>query len=140
MANDLNLCQFIGRLGKDPEIRYSGDGKAIANFSIACGSSWKDKNSGEKKESTEWIRLVAFGKLGEIVAEYLRKGSQVYVSGRMQTRKYQDKEGNDKYTTEVVADQLQMLGGKRTNDDDAPRDKLKEPTPGAGDFDDDIPF
>ncbi len=140
MANDLNRCEFIGRLGKDPEVRYSPDGKAIANFSIACGSSWKDRNTGEKKESTEWIRLVAFGKLGEIVAEFLRKGSQVYVSGRMQTREW-EKDGVKRYSTEIVADQMQMLGGKRT-DDDAPRDKLKEPTPGGtGDFDDgDVPF
>lgn len=138
MANDLNLCQFIGRLGKDPELRYLPDGKAVASLSIACGSSWKDKNSGEKQEKTEWIRISAFGKLAEIIGEYLKKGSQVYIAGRMQTREW-EKDGVKRYTTEVVADQMQMLGGK-PRDDDAPRDKLKEPTPGAGDFDDDIPF
>lgn len=154
MANDLNRCEFIGRLGKDPEIRYSSDGKPIANFSVACGSSWKDKNSGEKQESTEWIRLVAFGKLAEIIGSYLHKGSQIYIAGRMQTRKYQDKEGKDRYTTEIVADQMQMLGGRGNGGSDgddydsrtqsAPHGGQQKPANRPpvdnGDFDDDIPF
>lgn len=111
MSNDLNLCQFIGRLGKDPEMRYMPDGKAVANFSIACGQSWKGKD-GEKQEKTEWVRCAAFGKLAEIVGQYLKKGAQVYVSGRIQTREY-EKDGSKRYTTEIVVDTMQMLGGKR---------------------------
>lgn len=114
MANDLNRCEFIGRLGKDPEIRYVASGDAIANFSIACG--WKSKD----KESTEWVRITAFGKLAGICGDYLKKGSQVYIAGRMTTRKWQNKDGVDQYTTEVVADQLQMLGGK-TEQADTPK-------------------
>jgi single-strand DNA-binding protein len=106
MANDLNRCEFIGRLGKDPEIRYVASGEPIANFSIAVG--WKTKD----KDGTEWVRVTAFGKLAGICGDYLRKGSQVYISGRMTTRKWQNKDGVDQYTTEVVADQMQMLGGK----------------------------
>lgn len=112
MANDLNQCNFIGRLGQDPSMRYMPDGKAVANFSIACGSSWKDQ-SGEKKESTEWVRMSAFGKLAEIIGEHCRKGQQIYVSGRMQTRQW-EKDGVKKYTTEVIADRMQMLGGRPT--------------------------
>ncbi len=140
MSNDLNLCLFIGRLGKEPEIKYLPDGKPVANFSIACGQTWKDKQ-GEKQEKTEWVRVVAFGKLAEIIGNYLHKGSQVHISGRMQTREW-EKDGVKRYSTEVVADQMQMLGGRPNRDDDAPRDKLKEPTPGGtGDFDDgDVPF
>lgn len=106
MANDLNRCEFIGRLGKDPEIRYSASGDAIANFSIAVG--WKTK----EKDGAEWVRITAFGKLAGICGDYLRKGSQVYIAGRMSTRKWQNKDGVDQYTTEIVADQMQMLGGK----------------------------
>ena len=86
----LNNCQFIGRLGTDPEVRYSGDGKAITNISIGCSESWKDKNTGEKKEKTEWVRGSSFGKLAEIMGQYLTKGSLVYIAGKMQTRKWQD--------------------------------------------------
>ena len=111
MANDLNLCQFIGRLGNDPDIKYTNDGKPVANISIACGEQWKDK-SGQKQEKTEWVRVVFFGKVAEIVGEYLRKGSQVYVAGKIATRKWQDKEGSDRYTTEIVGKDMQMLGGK----------------------------
>ena len=106
MSNSLNRCEFIGNLGKDPDIRYSASGDAIANFSIAVG--WKTKD----KEGTEWVRVTAFGKLAGICGEYLRKGSQVYIAGRMTTRKWQNKDGVDQYTTEVVADQMQMLGGR----------------------------
>ena len=106
MANDLNRCEFIGRLGKDPEVRFSAAGDAVCNFSIAVGSKFQEK------ESTEWVRIVAFKKLAAICGDYLKKGSQVYIAGRMVTRKWQNKDGVDQYTTEVVADQMQMLGGK----------------------------
>ena len=106
MANDLNRCEFIGRLGRDPEVRYAASGEAIANFSIACG--WKSK----EKESVEWIRITTFGKLAGVCGDYLRKGSQVYIAGRMVTRKWQNKDGVEQFSTEVVADQMQMLGGK----------------------------
>lgn len=150
MANDLNLCQFIGHLGKDPEVRYLPAGDAVANFSIAC--NWKTKD----KEGVEWVRFSAFGKLAEICAEYLHKGSRVYVAGRMTTRKWQDKEGNDRYTTEIMANDMKMLDGKPREDGDAgggegaatPRQKRDTPkaTPSKGggasfdDMDDDIPF
>ena len=106
MSNDLNRCEFIGRLGKDPETRYTADSNAICNFSIAVGYKSKDK------ETTEWVRITAFGKLAGICADYLKKGSQVFVAGRMTTRKWVNKDGVDQYTTEVVADQMQMLGGR----------------------------
>lgn len=106
MANDLNRCEFIGRLGKDPETRFMPNGDAVCNFSLAVG--WKSK----EKEGTEWVRINSFGKLAEICGKYLTKGSQIYISGRMSTRKWQDKDGADRYTTEINADQMQMLGGK----------------------------
>lgn len=112
MANDLNDCKFIGRLGKDPEMRYMANGKAVANFSIAVGSQWKDKQSGQKQESTEWVDVSAFDKLGEICGEYLKKGSQVFVSGEMKTRKWQDNNGNDRYSTGINANRMQMLGSR----------------------------
>ena len=112
MASDLNKCLFIGRLGQDPEVKYTGNGKAVANISIATSESWNDKKSGEKKKRTEWVRVVFFNRLAEIVGEYLRKGSHVYVEGRLQTRKWQDQNGQDRYTTEIVASDLQMLGGR----------------------------
>lgn len=107
MANDLNRCEFIGRLGRDVEIRYSPSGDAVASFSLAVG--WKTKD----KEGVEWVSIVAFGKLAEICGEYLSKGKQVYIAGRFNTQKYQDKEtGQDRYSTRIIADQLQMLGGR----------------------------
>jgi len=140
MANDLNLFQAIGRLGRDPEIRTSNTGNQIANFSIACGSSWNDKQTGEKKEQTEWIRACAFGKLAEIIEKYLVKGSQVYISGKMQTRKWQDKEGNDKYTTEIVVNSMQMLGSKGDADGSRPPQSKPAPAQKQDDFDTDVPF
>jgi len=116
MANDLNRCDFIGRLGRDPEIRYTPNGVAVANFSIAVGEKWKDKNTGEQNEKTEWIKCSSFGKLAEIIAEFLEKGKQVYISGKMQTRQWDDKEGNKRYTTEIVVNQMQMLGGRGDSD------------------------
>lgn len=112
MARGVNKAILIGNLGRDPEIRYSPSGAAVANVNIATTDSWKDKQSGEQQERTEWHRVVFFGRLAEVVGEYLKKGSQVYVEGRIQTRKWQDKEGNDRYTTEIVANDMQMLGGR----------------------------
>ena len=108
----VNKVILVGNLGRDPEVRYSPDGGAICNVSIATTSSWKDKTSGEKREETEWHRVVFYNRLAEIAGEYLRKGRPVYVEGRLKTRKWQNKEGVDQYTTEVVADQMQMLGGR----------------------------
>jgi len=110
VATDLNHCTFIGRLGRDPEARYTADGNAICNFSIAVGYKTATK------ETTEWVRITAFGKLAGICADYLKKGSQVFIAGRMTTRKWQNKDGVDQYTTEVVADQMQMLGGRTAED------------------------
>lgn len=106
----VNKCIFIGNLTRDPEIRYMSSGEAVANFSIACNDSWKDKN-GQKQERTEYVNVVAYRKLAEIIGEYLKKGRPIYIEGRMQTRKWQTKEGQDRYTTEIVCDQMQMLGG-----------------------------
>jgi len=106
----LNKVQLIGNLGKDPEFRSSPGGQSIVNVNIATTDSWKDKGTGEKREKTEWHRIVFFGRLAEIANEYLKKGSQVYVEGSLQTRKWTDKDGNDRYTTEVVAQNMQMLG------------------------------
>ena len=108
----VNKVILIGNLGRDPETRYMPEGAAITNISVATTEVWKDKN-GEKQEKTEWHRVAFFGKLAEIAGEYLKKGSQVYVEGRLQTRKWQDKEGNDKYSTEIVADRMQMLGSRQ---------------------------
>ena len=109
MARGVNKVTLIGNLGNDPEVRYSGNGNAVANVSLATAESWRDKDSGEQQERTEWHRVVFFGRLAEIVSEYLHKGSQIYVEGRLQTNKWQDKEGNDRYTTQIVANEMQML-------------------------------
>jgi len=137
--SDLNQCQFIGRLGKDPETRYLPDGKAVTGIVIACGEKWKDKN-GEQQENTEWVNCTAFGRLAEIISEYLNKGSQVYVSGKMKTDKYTDKSGVEKYSTKVIINQMQMLGS-RSDSQQQPAPQPPAPRQGAGDpFDDDIPF
>lgn len=107
----INKAIIVGRVGKDPEIRYFQDGKAVANFTIATSEEWKDKSTGEKKERTEWHRIVAFGKLGEICGEYLSKGKQVYIEGQIKTRTW-EKDGTTRYTTEIIADKMQMLGSK----------------------------
>ena len=147
----VNKVILIGNLGRDPEVRYLPDGGAITNVSIATTESWKDKN-GEKQEKTEWHRVAFFGKLAEIAGEYLKKGSPVYVEGRLQTRKWQDKDGNDKYTTEIVADRMQMLGSRQgggERDMGAERESAPRAAKPAGakpagskfdDFEDDIPF
>lgn len=109
----VNKVIIVGNLGRDPEVRYSPDGAAICNVSIATTSQWKDKNSGEKREETEWHRVVMYNRLAEIAGEYLKKGRSVYIEGRLKTRKWQDKDtGADRFSTEVVADQMQMLGGR----------------------------
>ena len=112
MARGINKVILVGNLGQDPETRAMPSGKAVTNVRIATSDSWRDKQTGEQKESTEWHSVVFFDRLAEIAAEYLRKGSQVYVEGRLRTRKWQDKSGNDRYTTEIVANEMQMLGGR----------------------------
>ncbi len=112
MARGINKVILVGNLGNDPDVRYTAGGAAVANVSIATTEAWKDRESGEMQEKTEWHKVVFFGKLAEIVAEYVKKGSQIYIEGRLQTRKWQDKEGNERYTTEIVANEMQMLGGR----------------------------
>ncbi len=155
----VNKVILVGNLGRDPEVRYSPDGAAICNVSIATTSNWKDKTSGERKEETEWHRVVFYNRLAEIAGEYLRKGRAVYVEGRLKTRKWQNKEGQDVYTTEIIADQMQMLGGREAGGEGgamgggeaAPARAARPPqaqrpqAPAAGadalgTIDDDIPF
>jgi len=149
MARGINKVILVGNLGADPETRYMPSGGAVTNIRLATTDSWKDKNSGDKQEKTEWHRVVFFNRLAEIAAEYLRKGSQVYVEGRLQTRKWQGQDGQDRYTTEIVANEMQMLGGRGGSGFDsadsgynAPADTSKKPAPAPAvdDFDDDIPF
>ena len=148
MARGVNKVILVGNLGRDPEVRYSPNGQAIANVNIATSESWKDKNTGEKQERTEWHRIVFFGRLAEIAGEYLKKGSQIYVEGRLQTRKWQDKDGNDRYTTEVVAGDMQMLGSRtgsgvpaeNFNQEPAGQSQPAAASTAGDDFDDDIPF
>jgi single-strand DNA-binding protein len=145
-SRGVNKVILIGNLGQDPEVRYMPNGNAVANVTLATSESWKDKNSGEQQERTEWHRVVFFRRLAEIVGEYLKKGSKVYVEGRLQTRKWQDQNGNDRYTTEIVADNMQMLdsrGGGGSAYDSAPAQSqpAAAPAPGPDEgFDDDIPF
>lgn len=147
----LNKAMLIGNLGRDPEVRYSADGNAIANVSIATTEVWKDKQTGEKKEATEWHRVVFFNRLAEIVGEYLKKGSQVYVEGQIRTRKWTDKDGNEKYTTEIVASEMKILGsrnlsGERPRSDEGATPTTSKPSATSGsaprhdDFHDDVPF
>ena len=148
MSRGINKVILVGNLGADPETKYGPSGDAITNLRIATSESWTDKNTGQKQERTEWHRVVVFKKLAEICAEYLRKGSQVYIEGSLRTRKWQDKEGRDQYTTEIVASEMQMLGGKGGGDAQArERQEERKPAaaaPAAGGFDDnlddDIPF
>lgn len=143
----VNKVIVVGNLGQAPETRYMPNGDAVTNISVATTESWKDKNTGEKKELTEWHRIVFYRKLAEIAGQYLKKGSQVYVEGRLQTRKWTDKEGVERYTTEVIADTMQMLGSKQGGnahqDDDgqpAPRQSAGKAAPNFSDMDDEIPF
>lgn len=108
----VNKVIIVGNLGNDPEVRYSNNGAAIANISVATSDSWKDKTTGERQERTEWHRVTLFNRLGEVAGEYLKKGSKVYIEGKLQTRKWQDQQGNDRYSTDIIADQMQMLDGR----------------------------
>ena len=152
MARGVNKVILVGNLGKDPEVRFAPSGSAMANITVATTESWKDKQTGEKQEKTEWHRVVFFNRLAEIVGEYLKKGSQVYIEGRLQTRKWQGQDGQDRYTTEIVASEMQMLGGRpggggdaawNTPQNSAPAQQQAAPqasTPPSDDFDDDVPF
>ena len=149
MARGVNKVILVGNLGSDPEVKYMPNGNAVANVSIATTESWKDKQTGEQKDRTEWHRAVFFRRLAEIAGEYLKKGSQVYVEGKLQTRKWQDKNGADHYTTEVIVNDMQMLGGRGGGSAEfagapAGRQSSSAPAPAAAatadDFDDDIPF
>lgn len=153
----VNKVILVGNLGKDPETRYMSNGDAVCNITVATSETWKDKTSGEKKEATEWHRVVFFRRLAEIANQYLKKGSSVYIEGKLTTRKWQDKDGNDRYTTEIVADEMKMLGGRgqggaaegqeaplaRNQGNGGGGSTARRPAPTGGgfdDMDDDIPF
>ena len=147
----VNKVILIGNLGQDPEVRYMPNGNAVANITIATSETWKDKNTGDNQEKTEWHRVVLFRRLAEITGEYLKKGAKVYIEGKLQTRKWQDQNGADRYTTEIVADQLQMLdsrAGGGSSSFDQSRSESSQPSGApapapamdSADFDDDIPF
>jgi single-strand DNA-binding protein len=166
MARGINKVILIGNLGADPETRAMPSGMTVANIRVATSENWKDKQSGENKERTEWHNVAMFGRLGEIAGEYLKKGSKVYIEGSLRTRKWQDKQGNDRYTTEIIANEMQMLdsrggggmgggsggdfaggGGGRGRQQNNPPDDFDQAPPGGGggdkgggEFDDDIPF
>lgn len=152
MSRGVNKVILVGHLGQDAAVKYMPSGSAVANLSLATTEAWKDKQSGEQKEVTEWHKLTMFGRLAEIAGEYLRKGSQVYIEGRLRTRKWQDKQGQDRYTTEIHVDELRMLGGgqREGGAGDAPSKPRQQSAPakpreavaaGSGEpFDDDIPF
>ncbi len=163
----VNKVILIGNLGKDPEVRYTPGGSAICNITLATSRNWKDKNTGERQEETEWHRVVFYDRLAEVAGEYLRKGKSIYVEGRLKTRKWQDKDGQDKYTTEIIASEMTMLGGRDSGGEEggggsgggysraereapaprpaaAPRAPAPKPaaksSTGFDDMDDDIPF
>lgn len=153
----VNKVIVMGNLGRDPEVRYSADGAAVANITVATSRQWKDKTSGERKEETEWHRIVFYGRQAEIAGEYLKKGRPVYVEGRLKTRKWQDKEGQERYTTEIIAETMQLLGGREGGGEEgghagggaAPARQAsggggtgnpRKPVPNLDDMDDDIPF
>lgn len=158
MARGINKVILVGNLGADPDTRYMPSGKAVTNIRIATSESWKDKQTGDQQERTEWHSIVLYDKLGEIAAEYLRKGSQVFIEGALRTRKWQDKEGKDRYTTEIIARDMQMLGGRggagggggggsgtggeepRRSRPAAQEERSSPPPADEGGFDDDIPF
>ena len=146
MSRGVNKVILVGNLGQKPEMRYTATQAAVANISIATTESWKDKESGEMRDKTEWHRVVYFGKLAEIVEKYLDKGSSVYIEGKLQTRKWQDKSGADRWTTEIVGNELTMLGSRAANSNNAPMQSKESESPfpqddsGPGLTDDDIPF
>ena len=151
MAGSVNKVILVGNLGRDPETRYMPSGDAVTNITVATTDRYKDKQSGEMKEQTEWHSVALFGRLAEVAGEYLRKGSQVYIEGRLRTRKWQDKSGNDRYTTEIVGNEMQMLGGGRgmggegrasggrSSGGESESEPVRSSTE-KDDFDDDIPF
>lgn len=149
----LNQCQFIGNVGLTPEVRYSQSGDAICSFSIAVNETWRDKTTGERKESTEWVRVVAYRKLAEICGEYLKKGTPIWVQGKMKTRKWTGQDGKDNYTTEIIAEQMQMLGSNDGGQERQPGGQQRQApqqrqqpqqrqtqTDNLADLDDDIPW
>jgi single-strand DNA-binding protein len=144
MARGINKVILIGNLGKDPETRYMPSGGAVTNVTLATSETWKDKNSGEQQERTEWHRVVFFNRLGEIAGEYLKKGSKIYVEGSLRTRKWQGQDGQDRYTTEIVASEMQMLDSKggpvNAGNDRKPQGAPAEAPAADNDFEDDIPF
>ena len=144
MARGINKVIVVGNLGADPDSRTMPSGNAVTNISVATSESWNDKETGEKQEKTEWHRVVFFGRLAEIASDYLKKGSQVYVEGKLQTRKWEDKEGNERWTTEIVANQMQMLGERMSQSTTNQGNVTKQNTSSNEfvdeEFDDDIPF
>lgn len=134
----LNKVQLIGNLGSDPEIKHTAGGNAVANISVATSEHWKDKQTGQRMEKTEWHRVVAFNRLAEIMGEYLTKGSKVYIEGKIQTRKWQDAQGNDRWTTEIVANDMKMLDSKPSGD--RPAQSRPQENQGYEPLEDDIPF
>ena len=152
MSRGINKVTIVGNLGNDPETKYMPSGGAVTNISVATSESWKDKQTGQPQERTEWHKIVFFNKLAEIAGEYLKKGSQVYVEGSLRTRKWQDQSGQDRYTTEIVGNELQMLGGRAGTAENAadrgvhqggsgsPSQQAAPPSAGMDSFDDDIPF
>ncbi len=140
----VNKVILVGRLGRDPEVRYTSDGTAVTNFTMATSKEWKDKQTGEKKERTEWHKIVAWRRLGEICGEYLAKGKQVYIEGSLQTREWQDQDGNRRWTTEIVADAMQMLGSPgqapSSFEESGPTQEEDRGTPSNQATEDDIPF
>ncbi len=151
MARGVNKIILIGNIGNDPEVRYTPNGNAVTNVSLATSEAWKDKQTGEQQERTEWHRVVFFNRLGEIAGEYLRKGSKIFVEGSLRTRKWQDKSGQDRYTTEIIANEMQMLDSKganagqehqshsKSNVAESPKPSA-QPEAAVAEFDDDIPF
>ena len=139
MGKGVNKAIVIGNLGADPDIRYMANGNAVTNLSLGTSESWKDKNTGEKKERTEWHRIVLYRRLAEVAGEYLKKGAKVYIEGRIQTREWEDKEGHKRYTTEIIGDNMQMLDG-RGKSTEKPDEPKTIPAALNNDFDDDIPF
>ena len=138
----INKGILVGNLGKDPDMRYTAGGDAVANLSIATSESWNDNQTGEKKEKTEWHRVVFFRRIAEVCGEYLKKGSSVYIEGSLRTRDWEDDKGNKRYTTEIIGREMQMLGGRRSEDnmDQSPQMNSSSPQPEEGLIDDEIPF
>lgn len=145
----VNMAIVLGNLGDDPEVRYTPAGKAVCNFSVATSESWKDKNTGEAQTATEWHRCVAYDKLGEIIGEFAKKGSKLYIKGKLKTRKWQGQDGQDRYTTEIIVEDFQLLDSKPQESGQAPQQQKRQPAPqkkpdpassSINAFDDDIPF